>query len=120
MTIRALSPDYEGTPRDAEENFHGNRLLFVYWQNHAMFCSPICIPVPPTMPFAALRDEVLPGLYGSHPDFAKIKWNKVHWFHEQEDWKPNPSKTLAENGLVHKSLVQFSTPGLTGIGGSGT
>jgi phenol hydroxylase P4 protein len=120
MAVQALAPDYIGVPRDAEENFHGNRLLYVHWRDHLMFASPICIPVPPDMPFAALRDEVLPGLYGSHPDFDKIDWKKVQWQHGQNDWTPDLAKSLADNGLVHKSLVQLRTPGLTGIAGSGS
>lgn len=120
MAVQALAPDYTGVPRDAEENFHGNRLLFLHWRDHLMFAAPICIPVPPDMPFAALRDEVLPDLYGSHPDFAGIDWEKVQWQHGQDVWTPDPGKSLAANGLVHKSLVQFRTPGLAGIAGCGS
>ncbi|KZC43280.1 MULTISPECIES: phenol hydroxylase subunit P4 [Rhodanobacter] len=120
MAVQALSPDYTGVPRDAEENFHGNRLLYLHWRDHLMFCAPFCIPVSPDMRFAVLRDEVLPSLYGSHPDFVRIDWKKVQWQHGQDAWMPDPTKSLADNGLVHKSLVQFRTPGLTGIAGSGT
>ena len=37
---------------------------------------------------------------------------------ESEPFKPDPKKSLADNGLGHKSLVRFKTPGLSGINGS--
>jgi phenol hydroxylase P4 protein len=42
----------------------------------------------------------------------------VQWFDSGEPFQPDPSKSLADNGLVHKSVIRFRTPGLTGIGGS--
>ena len=31
MALVSLQPGYTGVVRDLEENFHGNRLLFVNW-----------------------------------------------------------------------------------------
>ena len=118
MALVSLHPGYTGQVRDLEENFHGNRLLFVNWEHHLMFCAPMALPLPPAMPFGALVNEVLPSLYGSHPDFAKIDWSKVQWQHGREDFTPDLSKSLDENGLTHKSVLRFTTPGLTGIAGS--
>ena len=70
------------------------------------------------MPFGALVNEVLPSLYGSHPDFAKIDWSTVQWKHGRENFTPDLGKSLDENGLTHKSVLRFTTPGLTGIAGS--
>ncbi|WP_341709797.1 phenol hydroxylase subunit P4 [Limnobacter sp.] len=119
MALVSLHPGYTGQVRDLEENFHGNRLLFVNWEHHLMFCAPMALPLPPAMPFGALVNEVLPSLYGSHPDFAKIDWSKVQWQHGREDFTPDLSKSLDENGLTHKSVLRFTTPGLTGLSGSG-
>jgi phenol hydroxylase P4 protein len=83
-----------------------------------MFCAPFCLPLPPSMPFEALIKEVLPGIYGYHPDFAKIDWTHVQWFKSGQPWVPDVKKTLAENGLKHKDAIRFRTPGLTGIKGS--
>ena len=70
------------------------------------------------MPFGALAENVLPGVYGYHPDFAKIDWSKVEWLKSGQPFKPDASKSLADNGLGHKDVIRFRTPGLTGIDGS--
>ena len=66
----------------------------------------------------ALASAVLPGIYGWHPDFAKIDWKTVQWFKSGRPWQPDPAKSLAENGLEHKDAIRFRAPGLTGIQGS--
>ncbi|HWT19169.1 MAG TPA: phenol hydroxylase subunit P4 [Variovorax sp.] len=118
MPVIALKPGYAGAVADAEERFHGNRLLYIGWQDHLMFCSPVCIPVPADMPFGALVSEVLPTIYASHPDFAQIEWSQVAWRESGRPWQPDASKSLADNGLVHKSFIQFRSPGLNGLQGS--
>ena len=118
MPVLALKPGYAGELADTEDRFHGRRLLYVGWEHHLMFCSPVCLPLPAAMPFAALIEEVLPGVYGSHPDFAQIDWGRVEWFDSGRPFKPDASKSLAENGLEHKSAIRFRTPGLNGIAGS--
>jgi phenol hydroxylase P4 protein len=118
MSVIALAPGYSGENRDSEDRFHGNRLLYINWEDHQMYCSPVCLPLPATMPFGVLVAEVLPAVYGDHPDFARIEWDRVEWQHSSEPFRPNAAKSLAENGLVHKSFIRFKTPGLTGIEGS--
>jgi phenol hydroxylase P4 protein len=83
-----------------------------------MICAPVCLPLPPDMPFGALATAVLPGVYGEHPDFAQIDWAAVQWFKSGRPWTSDPAKSLADNGLVHKDVIRFRTPGLTGIRGS--
>jgi phenol hydroxylase P4 protein len=83
-----------------------------------MFCAPFCFPFPPVMPFRDLVEKVLPGAYGYHPDWAKIDWSQVHWFKSGKPWQPSLDKSLADNGLRHKDVLRFRTPGLTGIQGS--
>ncbi len=119
MSVVALKP-YEFAPRGrALENFHGNQLLYIGWEDHLMFCAPFAFPFPPDMPFGALiQEHVLPGAFGYHPDFAKIDWSKAEWFKSGQPWTPDPGKSLAENGLKHKDVIRFRTPGLTGIKGS--
>ncbi len=68
--------------------------------------------------FGALAAQILPGIYGYHPDFAKIDWSQVQWFKSGKPFQPDSAKTLAENGIGHKDLIRFRTPGLTGISGS--
>ena len=118
MPIVALKPGYSGPVQDTEDKFHGNRLLYICWDEHLLFCAPVALPLPPAMPFGALLSQVLPGVYGSHPDFAKIDWSRAAWTHGSEAFHPDPEKSLADNGLVHKSVIRFRTPGLQGIGNS--
>lgn len=114
MPTVALKP-YQFEPKDRVENFHGAQLLFIGWEDHLMFCAPFALALPPTMPFGALIESVLPGAFSAHPDFERINWQDVEWLLSGKPWKPDPSKTLQENGLKHKDAIRFRTPGLAGI-----
>ena len=116
MSVIALKR-YSFPAADARENFPAP-LLYIGWEDHLMICAPVCLPLPPDMPFGAIAEAVLPGIYGYHPDFAKIDWKKAEWFKSGQLWQPDPAKSLAENGLKHKDAIRFRTPGLTGIKGS--
>ena len=116
MSVVALEP-YDIPARDVRENFPAP-LLYIGWEDHLMICAPVCLPLPPDMPFGALGSAVLPGVYGAHPDFAKIDWSQVQWLKSGRPWTPDPSKSLADNGLVHKDVIRFRTPGLNGLKGS--
>ncbi|MCL2656280.1 MAG: phenol hydroxylase subunit P4 [Betaproteobacteria bacterium] len=117
MSVAAIKK-YEFAPADSVDKFHGAQLLYVGWEDHLMFCAPFAFPLPPNMPFAALLEQVLPPVYGYHPDFARVDWAKAEWFKSGKPWRPDASKSLAENGLRHKDVIRFRTPGLTGIAGS--
>jgi len=117
MAVAAIK-EYIGENMDRVENFHGNQLLYVGWEDHLMFCAPFAFPFPPAMRFGDVIEKVLPGAFGYHPDWAKIDWSKVEWFKSGQSWTPNFAKSLAENGLRHKDVIRFRTPGLTGIKGS--
>jgi phenol hydroxylase P4 protein len=116
MSVVALER-YSFPAADARENFPAP-LLYIGWEDHLMICAPVCLPLPPDMPFGALASAVLPRVYGYHPDFAKIDWSTVQWLKSGEPWSPDPAKSLAQNGLKHKDAIRFRTPGLTGIKGS--
>lgn len=116
MAVAALRT-YAFAPKDSADKFPAP-LLFVGWEDHLMFCAPFCLPLPPDTPFGALATAVLPGIYGYHPDFAKIDWSTVQWFKSGQPWTPDPARSLADNGLKHKDAIRFRTPGLTGIKGS--
>lgn len=117
MTI-AITPDYRGDIRDRLENYRGDQLLFVGWQDHNMFCSPVCIKVCADWPFCTLIEQSLPAIYGTHPDWANIRWQQVEWHRSGMPFMPDINKTLAENGLDHKAVIVMTTPGLDGIGHS--
>jgi len=116
MSVNALGA-YDFAPRDTRGNFPAP-LLYIGWDDHLMFCAPVCLPLPADTPFGALAGAILPGVYGLHPEFSKIDWNKVEWFKSGQPWSPDGSKTLEGNGLKHKDAIRFRTPGLTGIKGS--
>ena len=116
MSVTALYP-YRFEAKDKRENFPAP-LLYIGWEDHLMFASPVCLPLPPDTPFGALAQGVLPGVYGEHPDFARIDWTQVEWFKSGQPWTPDPAKSLQANGLQHKDAIRFRTPGLSGIQGS--
>ena len=89
MPVKAITPDYRGDIRDRRENFGGNIIVYVGWDEHLLFCAAKTFPLLPDMPFQALREQVLAEGFGQHPDFD------------------------------HKSLLRFKTPGLNGWQGSG-
>jgi phenol hydroxylase P4 protein len=119
MAVQALYEGYSGPIRDKVDHFHGMRLVYVSWDEHMMFPFAAAFPLPPQMPFGALFEEVLPPAYGAHPDFANIDWAKVQWKLDGTAFVPDPSKSLADNGIGHKSLLRMATPDLPGIDRTG-
>lgn len=120
MSVVAIRPDYSGEMKDRVELFNGKQLLYIGWEDHLMFCAPLCIPVEPGTPFAALSGEIIPALYAQHPDVTKIEWDKVVWKRSGHPFTPDMQKSISENGLGHKAALRFCTPGLTGIQGTCT
>ncbi len=119
MSVRAIG-NYEFAPRDRRENFGGNIVTYWHWEKHLMICSAVAFPLPPDMPFGAVVREVLPGVYGAHPDFEKLDWASAEWTLDGAPFTPDFDAGLADNGIGHKSLVTFATPGLDGIDGTGS
>lgn len=115
MSVIAIQPGYTGEVKDRVENFHGKQLLYIGWEDHLMYCAPLCIPVPPDLPFAALTSEIIPGLYAAHPDVSRIDWAQAEWFSSGQPFVPQPQRSLAENGLGHKAVLRLRTPGLRGL-----
>lgn len=117
MAVTAIREDYwSSPPKDAVDNFHGNQVVYTSWDGHLMFSYPAAFPLPPAMPFSKLIDDLMPTVYALHPDFAKIQWDKVQWLVDGKAHKPKMDASLADNGVGHKSVIRFITPGLNGIG----
>jgi phenol/toluene 2-monooxygenase (NADH) P4/A4 len=117
MSVVAITPEYSGEMKDRVENFHGQQLLAIGWEHHLSY-GPLCIPVSPELPFGTLVSQIIPTLYPAHPDTARVDWDRVEWMRSGQPFAPDPAKTLRENGLGHKALLRFRTPGLDGVGGS--
>ncbi len=114
MAVVALEKRYIGQVLDREENFNGNRVLYLHWQDHLMFCTATAFPLPPDMPFGVVLSEIIPTYYSAHPDFSEVDWEKVRWTLDGREFTPDPEKTLDAMGVRHKSLIRFVTPGLRG------
>jgi phenol hydroxylase P4 protein len=110
MSVLSLKPDYQGPTRDRVENFHGNVLVYVHWEEHLNFCAAITLPLAPDTPFDALVDDILPSLYSGDPAWVTIEPEGVRWVLDGNDWTPARGKTLQELGVGHKSLIRFWTP----------
>ena len=106
--------DYPLRQQDDESLFHGKRLVYLCWENHLMFAAPLCVPLPSTLPFGALIRDVLPDLYGEHPEFESIDWKRTQWFNSDKRFIPDVGKSLEHHGLGHKTLIRFRTPALEG------
>jgi phenol hydroxylase P4 protein len=120
MSVTAIVPDYARRiePRDPVENFHGNMLVYVHWEDHLSFCSAVAFPLPPAMPFRAFVSEVVAPAYAAHPEAASIDWSAVVWMIDGATKGPDMDASLAANGMKHKTLVRFWTPGLSGWKGT--
>ncbi|MDX1734331.1 MAG: phenol hydroxylase subunit P4 [Halioglobus sp.] len=120
MAVSAITDDYTGERLDRVENFNGNQLVYVGWDRHLLFCAPVAFLLPPDLPFSTLLEETIPGAFSLHPEFAQIDWQGVEWLLDDEAFTPDPGKSIAEQGVGHKSIIRFATPGLDGIQGSGS
>ena len=116
MTTAAIGT-YDFPAMDTVEKFPAP-LLFFGWDDHLMFCAPYAVPFPPSLLFGDMLKGPFAGIYGDHPDFARIDWSKAEWFKSGQPWQPDYTKSLADNGLGHKDVIRFRTPGLTGLKGS--
>lgn len=118
MSVASLG-NYEFQPADAVEKYKGKQLLYVNWEKHRMFSRPFVIALSPDTPFSVIIDKYITDCYSYHPDFEHIDWSKVVWQNSNTVFTPDPAKSLKENGIGHKDLIRFTTPGLDGIAGSG-
>jgi phenol hydroxylase P4 protein len=119
MAINTINGEYPEIIQDAIENFHGNQLVIVDWENHrGLGGTPNLFPLPPDMPFKALISDVLSGVFGLHADWEKIDWSAVEWTIDGEVVTPNLDASLKENGVGHKSFIWLKTPSLLGYKGT--
>jgi phenol hydroxylase P4 protein len=94
-------------------------LLYVGWDEHMMFSAPVCLSLAINrVLFADFISQILPTVYGEHPDFARVDWRTVQWFAADRLFTPKQHQSLADNGLTHRSVLRFRTPGLEGLRGS--
>ncbi len=117
MTVNSIG-EYTATPRDVQANFNGMQLLYLYWEEHLMYCCALAFLVAPGMPFAEFLEQVLKPAIHAHPDSAKIDFSQALWQLNDQPFTPDYAASLEANGIDHKSMLRLNTPGLNGIQGS--
>jgi phenol hydroxylase P4 protein len=118
MAINSIG-EYPEIITDAVENFNGNQLLILDWDDHrGLGGCPSLVPVPPEMLFSTVVSDVMPGLFSAHPDWKNIDWASVKWTLDGKAFSPESGKSLVDNGVGHKSMIRFKTPGLNGYMGT--
>jgi phenol hydroxylase P4 protein len=115
MAVKSIG-EYPLIMKDSVDKFHGNQLVFVHWIGHFLEGSIKAFPLPPEMPFGAIMSDIIPASYKIEPDFQNLDFDKteVIWEIDGKVVTPDPSKSLKDNGIGHKSYIQFTTPSLTG------
>jgi phenol hydroxylase P4 protein len=115
MSLKTIG-EYPIIMKDSVDKFHGNQLVFIYWTGHFLEGSVKAFPLPPAMPFGAIMSDIIPAVYSIEPDFEKLDFEKTEciWEIDGVVATPDPSKSLEENGIGHKSYIQLTTPSLTG------
>ena len=59
--------------------------------------------------------DVLPLLYGEHPEFESIDWQRTHWFNSGKRFIPDFGKSLEHHGLAQVAdPVSHPRPGARG------
>lgn len=111
MAVTSTKP-YVGVPRDLVANFNGKQIVYVNWEQHLLFAAPLMLVVEPGMTFGDLLQNVVKPLIQADPDAASVDLTQVAWRKGKAAWTPNFAATLAENGIVHKEQLHFTTPGL--------
>lgn len=117
MATNARKP-YPLQPIDGIEHFHGNQLVFFSWDHHLMFAAPFITCVPPGMGFGEYIETVITPLLAPDPDTGAIDWQQAQWLKAGQAFKPDFSRSLADNGVTHKDLLRLHTPGLNTLCGS--
>lgn len=114
MALTSTKP-YVAVPRDLVENFNGKQIVYVCWDHHMLFATPLMLVVEPGMSFGDLLENVVKPLIGADPDSAVVDLAKVEWQKAGRSWTPDFGASLAGNGIVHKEQLRFRTPGVNSL-----
>lgn len=106
MPVVAIG-EYKFPSRSAQELYGDDQLVHVWWKGNPYFVAASCFRFPKAMPFGALV-EVLQGFFAGDPDFVPESLNSVQWIIDDKEVTPDMGASLEENGVGHKSLIQFS------------
>ena len=110
MAVQALK-DYQFSPADSQDKFHGGQLLYIGWDDHLMFCAPFAYCLPPDTPFLDLCEKILPNSFGYHPDWAKVDFTKATWLKSGQPCCANSSRVRVRMAsAVRSALAAASKP----------
>jgi len=117
MPTVSIGP-YDFAPRDRVENFHGNQLVHLLWEKHLMFASPITVPLPPPMPFAAVIASccrLCTGNIPTSPRSTGARWNGNSTAQRS---LLIGARRSPRRGSGTSRCCAFRTPGLNGLAGA--
>ncbi len=109
--------EYPTISRDSLDKFHGNQVVYIYWYGHVMVSSPMAFPLSPDMLFGDFVKDIVTTTYAPiEPDFKNLDFAKTQiiWRIDDKVVTPDFGKSLKDNGINHKSFVEFETPTLIG------
>lgn len=106
MTVRALSPGYDFPSRSRAELYGDDQLVNVLWRGNMMFCSAACFRVPKAMTWAAFVEQMVDPWAGSDPGY--VPGSPRGWVLDGRPLEPDGERTLADLGVGHKSLLEFT------------
>lgn len=106
---------YIGVPRDSAENYNGNQIVYVSWDQHLLFAASFMTCLPPDTLFREWMENSVMPLMAPDPDAEKVDWHQATWMKGDEPFVPDWDASLASNGIGHKAHLRFRTPGLNSI-----
>lgn len=104
MPVIAIS-EYSFPSRSRAELFGDDQLVNVLWRNNNYICAPATFRAPKDMPFADFLAAIVEPWAATDPDFVPGSTGTY-----EVDFVPaavDPSKSLVDNGIGHKSLISF-------------
>lgn len=116
MSVTSTQP-YIGEPRDSVKHYQGKQIIYVSWDHHLLFAAPFLLYVSPEMTFREMVEGPLTTLIQPDPDAQGLDWSQVGWATGQGPLTPDFEASLEANGIVHKTQLRFSTPGLNTVCG---
>ncbi|KAF1711476.1 phenol hydroxylase [Pseudoxanthomonas kalamensis DSM 18571] len=114
MAVKSTKP-YVFDHKDSVAGFHGNQLVYASWDRHLLFAAPFLLYVSPDMTFRELVNGPITALIQPDPDASQVDWGKVEWLKANRKFTPDFDATLSDNGIHHKAMLRFDTPGLNSL-----
>lgn len=119
MAVTHLGESYEFESKNRAEAYGGDINFYIQWERHLMFACPSAYRAPVNMKLRDFLEQLLRPDFAAHPDTAKLDFDECEWKRDQQAWQPDLEKTLEENGIGHMDYLQFRSPALDGMHGTG-